>query len=97
MAFACVSLWKLEDGVYWGGSVTVYLQSTVSLHKPAIDKNKKYNDDLSSKLFSAWVLRFLTPPPLFLRALTTNPLTRCGRRWCWAQRQKQPVNHEGNG
>jgi hypothetical protein len=31
-----------------GGSVTVYLKSTVTLHSPAIDKNNKYNDDLSN-------------------------------------------------
>jgi hypothetical protein len=37
------------------------------------------------------------PPSPFLRAVTTNPLTRCGRWWCVAKRQKQPVNHEGNG
>ncbi len=46
--FACVSFWKLEDGVYWGGSETVYLQSTVSPHSPAIPKNRNYNDDLSN-------------------------------------------------
>jgi hypothetical protein len=69
--FACKNLWKLcEKGVWWGGSVTVYLQITVSLHKPALDEKRKYSDDLSimplRNSFPPGFLSFL-PPPLFAR------------------------------
>ncbi len=44
--FACVSLWKLEDGGMLGWECNSVSTEHMSLHTQEIDEKRNYNDDL---------------------------------------------------